>query len=182
MDYKKLREILNNVMADHGWYSPCDLEKKCEENGLPLNGNRDPIYMIMLKMKRNGQVVTNGRGLYKLSCTSMENDGSHTQSFRTIGKDEELISAVNIIEKYILQYKNFSLMDCSDEELRRARKNAKILNNLLKTISKDAENSGITDFAIRANQPIYNSDTPTQNIEETEIQGEKLSHNASPDD
>lgn len=136
-NFRKIKHVLEECMSDQQWHTSPEIEKRCEEEGIHLNGDRSSIYSIFFQMKKRGNIITDGRGMYKLTGPLSENNKNNEQKQGVLSSDEELITAVGIIEKYLIKYKNFSLMDCSDAELQKAKSNVKMLNNLLKGIAKD---------------------------------------------
>ena len=45
--YKEVREVIVNSLSDKQWHGVDEIQSKCEEEGINLEGNRGPIYNVV---------------------------------------------------------------------------------------------------------------------------------------
>lgn len=50
--YKEVREVIVNSLSDKQWHGVDEIQSKCEEEGINLEGNRGPIYNVVHQLKK----------------------------------------------------------------------------------------------------------------------------------
>lgn len=63
--YKKVREVIVNVLSDKQWHGVDEIKNKCEEVGINLKGDKGPIYNVVHQLKKKGKIEANGMGSIK---------------------------------------------------------------------------------------------------------------------
>ena len=65
------REAILHVLSDEKYHTLDEIQEKCEEQGLNLDGNRGPIYNMIYKMKQHGIVESPRKGIY-CACVDVQ--------------------------------------------------------------------------------------------------------------
>lgn len=120
--YKEVREVIVNSLSDKQWHGVDEIQSKCEEEGINLEGNRGPIYNVVHQLKKKGKIEANGIGEYRICKQSVEPVKKGRMEFSNKQKNQLEVSIGNI-EMYVDKYKKFDWINCSDEELQDARSN-----------------------------------------------------------
>ena len=132
--YKEKRGIVFEVLSDREWHTIDEIQKKCEEKGIFLNGERSAIYNVMHQLKKKGMLETSGTGKYKMSDENIQNDNKKEADQENCHKQEDKLGkSIKSIEIYLIKYKKFDWITCSEKELQEARANA---NKLIKLSEK----------------------------------------------
>lgn len=128
--YEGIRETLLEVLNDQQWHAIAEIEKKCEENEIYLEGRRSPIYGALHRLKKRGVVDSDGTGRYRINREKTGTVDAKKNNQKKDGSEEDNNMEENIkkIEKCMENYKRFDWIHCSDEELREVRG---IINRLL---------------------------------------------------
>lgn len=134
--YKEVREVIINILSDKQWHGIDEIQSKCEEEGIDLEGNRGPIYNVVHQLKKKGKIEANGMGEYRV--WNQDTEGSEKrESEHTNKQKNQLIESIESIEIYLVKYKNFDWINCSDEELQCARSNVTRLLDLAQKVEKE---------------------------------------------
>ena len=106
------REAILHVLSDEKYHTLDEIQEKCEEQGLNLDGNRGPIYNMIYKMKQHGIVESPRKGIY-CACVDVQ----------------------QLLNSYVLdvQEKRKAIID---QELEKGRASAEILLELKDKIEK----------------------------------------------
>ena len=137
--YEGIRKILLEVLEDRQWHTIAEIERRCEENEIHLDGKRSPIYGVIHRLKKKEVLESDGAGQYRMSdekrltAEEMETDQKKKDSM----EDENMEENIKNIEKCVENYKRFDWIHCSDEELREVRGNINRLLNLSERIQKE---------------------------------------------
>ncbi len=132
--YKEIREIVFDVLSDREWHTVDEIQKKCEEGGIYLNGEKSVIYNVIHQLKKKRIVETSGTGKYKMSDENIQNDNKKESDYENCCKQEDKLGkSIKSIEIYLAKYKKFDWITCSEKELQEARANA---NKLIKLSEK----------------------------------------------
>ena len=134
--YKEVREVIVNSLSDKQWHGVDEIQSKCEEEGINLEGNRGPIYNVVHQLKKKGKIEANGIGEYRICKQSVEPVKKGRMEFSNKQKNQLEVSIGNI-EMYVDKYKKFDWINCSDEELQDARSNVTRLLDLAKKVEKE---------------------------------------------
>ena len=131
--YREVREVIINILSDKQWHGIDEIQSKCEGEGINLEGNRGPIYNVMHQLKKKGKIEANGMGEYRvwnqdIGCIEKR------KTELTNKQKNQLIESIENIEIYLVKYKNFDWINCSDEELQYARSNVTRLLDLAQKI------------------------------------------------
>lgn len=134
--YKKVREVIANVLSDKQWHGVDEIQSECEEEGINLQGDKGPIYNVVHQLKKKGKIEANGMGEYKICNQDTENiQSEENKSFNN--RKSQLIDNIKSIEIYLAKYKDFDWINCSDIELQDARRNVARLLGLAQKIQKE---------------------------------------------
>lgn len=141
MEYGKLNNTLLGLLSDGAWHSTSEIEKECENSGFFLNGDRAPIYNAMFRLKRGGNVESDGKGNYRRKEKNIieEPDECKVVVGGADEEDKRLEESIKIIEEYLAKHENFSWVTCSDKELQKTRLTAARLLTLALKIEKFAK-------------------------------------------
>lgn len=134
--YKEVREVIINILSDKQWHGIDEIQRKCEEEGINIGGNRGSIYNIMHQLKKKEKIEANGKGEYKVWNQDTEYIEKRKAELADQQKNQ-LIESIENIEVYLVKYKNFDWVNCSDEELQCARSNVTRLLDLAQKIEKE---------------------------------------------
>ena len=133
------REAILHVLSDEKYHTLDEIQEKCEEQGLNLDGNRGPIYNMIYKMKQHGIVESPRKGIY-CACVDVQpllnSYVLDVQEKRKAIIDQELQSALGVIESYMEKYTGAWWTKCTEEELEKGRASAEILLELKDKIEK----------------------------------------------
>lgn len=137
--YKDIREVLADLMADQEWHTIEEIEKKCEEKGITLGGKRNSIYGVIHQLKKKGEVETSGTGQYKICIDKMSGTDNKVAELEVEynNEEEELEKSIKKIEAYLERYRKFNWINCSEEELQKARTRMKKLIKLYEKIKNE---------------------------------------------
>lgn len=134
--YKDVREVIVNTLSDEKWHGVDEIQSKCEGEGINLEGDRGPIYNVVHQLKKKGKVEANGMGEYRICNQDIEHiEKGGCESF--CSQKNELLKNIESIEIYLVKYRNFDWINCSDEELQDARSNMTTLLDLARKIEKE---------------------------------------------
>lgn len=140
--YSEVRGIVIDVLSDQEWHTTEELQRKCEESGIMLNGERHSIYNAVHRLKKRGKIEGNGAGRYRMVIenTEVEDEiGCDTEKVIEGNNIEQAILNIEKLLKFLTIYKNFDWINCSDEECRNARKDARRLLALADKINTGFE-------------------------------------------
>ena len=134
--YKEVREVIVNALSDRKWHGVHEIQRKCEEEKINLDGDRGPIYNVVHQLKKKGLLEANGMGEYRI-C---KDDTEHAEE-KILEPDNyqknQLIESIESIDMYLTKYKKFNWINCSDGELQEARSNVLRLLDLAQKIEKE---------------------------------------------
>lgn len=134
--YREVREVIIKILSDKQWHVIDEIQSKCEGEGINLAGNRGPIYNVMHQLKKKGKIEANGMGEYRV--WNQDTEGAEKRKLEFSNKQKnKLIESIENIEMYLVKYKNFDWIHCSDEELQYARSNVTRLLDLAQKIEKE---------------------------------------------
>lgn len=133
--YKEVREVIINILADKQWHGVGEIQNKCQEDGIKLDGDKAPIYNVVHQLKKKGKIEANGMGEYRM-CR-LDVDYVVMGASGTYNKKNQLIESIKNIESYLNKYKNFDWINCTDEELQDARIDVARLLDLAQKVEKE---------------------------------------------
>lgn len=128
--YKDLRAELLNILRDGQKHTIDDIEQKCKEKGIDLPNKRDPIYNIVHQLKKKGIIRSEEKGTYRINDMIKQEEGSRMNQTNI-----EIETYIKGIKKEIRKYKDFSWVNCSEEEWRRAKSLGKQMMELSEEIN-----------------------------------------------
>lgn len=134
--YKKVREVIVNALADKQWHGVDEIQSKCEEEGINLQGDKGPIYNVVHQLKKKGKIEADGMGEYKI-CNQDTENVQNEEGKSSNSQKSQLIDNIKSIEIYLAKYKDFDWINCSDIELQDARRNVARLLGLAQKIEKE---------------------------------------------
>lgn len=135
--YRKIGEVVMDVLSDQQWHKLDELQTKCEEAGITFEGGRGPVYNVAYRLKEKGKIEGNGMGEYKMHVQSMECCEKEDVVGTSKNQETQLIESIKMIETHLMIYKNFDWINCSEYELNEARSNVTRLLDLARTIEKE---------------------------------------------
>ena len=135
--YGEIRKVIMNVLSDQQWHKLDELQIECEEAGITFEGGRGPVYNVTHQLKKKGKIEGNGMGEYKMHVQSKECCENEDVAGTSKNQETQLIESIKTIETYVMIYKNFDWINCSEAELNEARSNVTRLLDLAQTIEKE---------------------------------------------
>lgn len=112
--YKEVRKIILSILQDGQWHVLDELQRKCEQEGISFEDGRGPLYNVTHQLKVKGIIEADGIGGYKIY-----NQKEQICEGKSVTSD--LTTSLKNIDLYIMKYKKFDWINCSDEELQDAR-------------------------------------------------------------
>lgn len=134
--YGGIREVILDLLSDREWHIVEEIEKKCEENEIHLNGDRNPVYGAIHRLKKKELVESNGIGKYRIKIKEAQTTDERENNQKD-GEEDKMEESIKNIEMCVEEYKNFDWIHCSDEELRKVRIIISKLINLSEKIQKE---------------------------------------------
>ena len=131
-----ISSMILTILDEGGEYTTAQLAEECRKRGIELEENEvGPVYAAVSRLSRTGKVGKNG----KLYSKKMTTDSDNASAKENCGDDTEFTRGIKAIEAEIEKYKNFDLLNASDEQISIARKNVKKLKSILNKIQKSVE-------------------------------------------
>lgn len=139
--YKDVRAVVVDTLGDQKWHTVDELQVKCEDIGIKLEGKKGPIYNVTYQLRKKGEIEANGTGEYRLCKKNIGLDAVEETLIQGSNYkcNESLMKSIENIELYLKKYKKFDWINCSESDLQEARINANKLINLAKKIRNEFE-------------------------------------------
>lgn len=121
MRNRKLRPAILNILSDGQEHNADEIAEKCKDylcDSGTKGDIRSPIYLIMSDLRKR-KIISSNYGVYRLK------DSDTSTDFET---------SMRMVKKELEKYKNFSWVNCSEKELRKAQIFAKQMVELKKEI------------------------------------------------
>lgn len=110
LKHKKFRKEFLNILQDGEKHRAGEIEQKCLEKGIDIRNKRSILYSIAHQLKKQGILdPLEEKGVYKLKKTVKD---KHV--------DIEFDNCIKKIKKELKKYREFSWLNCSEEEWREA--------------------------------------------------------------
>lgn len=110
LKHEEFRKEFLNILQDGEKHKADEIEQRCLEKGIDIRNKRSILYNTAHQLKEQGILDSlEEKGVYKLNKTVKD---KHT--------DIELDNCIKKIEKELKKYRDFSWLNCSEEEWREA--------------------------------------------------------------
>lgn len=110
LKHKRFRKEFLNILQDGEKHRAGEIEQKCLEKGIDIRNKRSILYSTAHQLKKQGILdPLEEKGVYKLKKTVKDKY-----------VDIEFDNCVKKIKKELKKYREFSWLNCSEEEWREA--------------------------------------------------------------
>lgn len=137
--YKGIGNVILNILEDNEWHTTDQLVDECRKCGIDLEGAREPVYNAVFRLKNKGLIENGGAGRFRKKTCNNEKTAEEKSAESDVENEMDFMSALEVVKREIENCRKIKWMQCSENELKKARETVRQLAELSDEIQQTIE-------------------------------------------